>query len=50
MNNNVLDTQVVKDFGNGQYLVWRIKGHGQLAVTADQGEVAVSGIFFDPLS
>ena len=50
MNNNVLDTQVVKDFGNGQYLVWRIKGHVQLAVTADHGEVAVSGIFFDPLS
>ena len=49
LDNVVLDMQEVKDFGSGQYLVWRIKGHVQLAFTADHGVAVVSGIFFDPL-
>jgi hypothetical protein len=49
LDNTVLDVQEVKDFGAGQYLVWRVKGHVQFSFTAAKREALVSGIFFDPV-
>jgi len=44
----VLDTRPATGFGNGQYLVWSVKGHVQLRVTRTAGANAVcSGLFFD---
>jgi hypothetical protein len=44
----VLDTQTVKKFSKGKYLVWNLKGHVTLHVVQTDGFTAVvSGIFFD---
>ena len=45
---SVLSTRSVTAFGNGQYLVWNLRGHVKIRVTKTTGFNGVaSGIFFD---
>jgi hypothetical protein len=46
----VLDTENVSNFGNGEYLVWNIRGDIQIQITSEDsfGSAVVSGLFFDP--
>jgi len=46
---NVLNTQNVTNFHNGQYLVWQMSGHVQIRVTstAANSNGVISGLFFD---
>lgn len=44
----VLSTRSLANFGNGQFLVWRIQGHVTFRITRLAGSNAVlSGVFFD---
>jgi hypothetical protein len=44
----VLDTRTVKDFGDGQYLVWNVTGHVKINITRTGGTSGVvSGWFVD---
>jgi len=48
---NVLNTQSIKTFVSGEYLVWDVTGNVVFSVTSNTGPNAVvSGIFFDPAS
>jgi outer membrane protein assembly factor BamB len=44
------DKQTVKEFSNGKYLVWNIKGHVSLRLQSAGGwfNAVASGLFFDP--
>ena len=45
-----LDSQTIKEFNKGQYLVWNLKGHVKLQITnGGAPNTVVSGIFFDPV-
>jgi hypothetical protein len=46
-----LDSQDVKDFADGKYLIWKLQGHVKLHIT-NTGPVnaVVSGILFDPVA
>ncbi|MBI3832156.1 MAG: PQQ-like beta-propeller repeat protein [Planctomycetes bacterium] len=45
----VLDSQTLKAFRNGKYLVWNLKGHVTLHfLNTYLSEAAVSGVFIDP--
>ncbi|MEW6160222.1 MAG: fibronectin type III domain-containing protein [Verrucomicrobiota bacterium] len=49
-NGQVLNSQTLTQFSNGQYLVWDIKGHVRIRVIRTAGPNAiVNGIFFDAL-
>lgn len=45
-----LDTRPVSDFGNGEYLVWQVRGHVTIQVinAADSLNAVVSGLFLAP--
>lgn len=46
-----LDSQVVKAFHGGKYLVWKLKGHVKLHITnSGQPNAVVSGILFDAVA
>lgn len=47
-----LDTRPVSDFGNGEYLVWQVRGHVTIQVinAADSLNAVVSGLFFAPVA
>lgn len=45
----VLDSRSVTNFGNGQYLVWKVSGHVIVKVTnTGPYNAVISGIFLDP--
>ena len=45
---SVLDTQKLSSFGDGVYLIWKIRGHVTITITSTVNDTAVlSGIFFD---
>ena len=48
---NVLDTESITSFQNGEYLVWTIQGHVQAIVTTNNPNTnsVISGLFFDPV-
>jgi hypothetical protein len=48
VNGKILDTQILSNFGNGQYLVWNLGGHVTLRVTnlGATSAAVVSGFFF----
>jgi hypothetical protein len=47
--NTVLDVRIASGFINGQYWVWRLKGHVIIRLSRIAGANAVvSGLFFDP--
>lgn len=50
--NALLDTRVVTSFGNGTYVVWNVRGHITLQITASPGTVnaVVSGVFIAPVA
>ncbi|MGZ3601783.1 MAG: hypothetical protein ACXWQ5_19295 [Ktedonobacterales bacterium] len=50
--NALLDTRVVTSFTNGTYLVWNVRGHIDLQITAAPGTVnaVVSGVFIAPVA
>lgn len=49
--NAILDSRVVSNFANGQYLVYNVSGNVQFRVTALTGSSAfLSGLFFDTAS
>jgi hypothetical protein len=43
----VLDSQMLSNFTNGEYLVWNVSGSVQVRVTALTDNAVVSGVFFD---
>ena len=46
----VLDAQTISNFGQGQYLVWKVSGHVVVRVTRLAGPNAVLGaVLLDPL-
>jgi hypothetical protein len=47
---NVLDTESITNFQNGEYLIWTIRGHVQVTVTTNNpnSNSVVNGLFFDP--
>ncbi|HEV7302460.1 MAG TPA: fibronectin type III domain-containing protein [Tepidisphaeraceae bacterium] len=49
---DLLDARVVSGFGDGAYVVWRVRGHVQLRVTsaATGTDAMLSGLFFDRIS
>lgn len=49
--NALLDTRVVTSFENGTYVVWNVRGHITLQITASPGTVnaVVSGVFLAPV-
>ena len=47
----VLDTQTVKDFIDGKYLIWKIRGAVQVCIQrTGPGNAVLGGVFFDPPS
>jgi subtilase family serine protease len=46
----VLDTENVSNFGNGEYLVWNVTGDVQIRITSTDsyGSAVLSGLFLDP--
>lgn len=50
--NALLDTRVVTSFENGTYVVWNVRGHVVLQITASPGSVnaVVSGVFLAPVA
>jgi hypothetical protein len=46
----VLDTESVSNFGNGEYLVWNVSGDIQVRITSTDsfGSAVLSGLFIDP--
>ncbi len=50
-NGALLDTRTIADFAGGQYVVWTMRGHATIRVTATAGPNAVvSGVFLAPAS
>jgi hypothetical protein len=51
-NNTVLDSRTISGFGNGQYLIWNLRGNVRVRVTyiGAGANAVVSGFFFDPTS
>ena len=47
-NGNVLNTQNVSNFHNGEYLVWQLSGHVQIRLTNtnNSANTVASGLFF----
>lgn len=50
--NALLDTRAVTSFANGEYLIWNVRGHITLQITASPGSVnaVVSGVFIAPVA
>ncbi len=46
INGSVLDSRWVKGFSGGMYLVWNVRGHVQIQITAANFNAVVSAIFF----
>jgi hypothetical protein len=44
----LLDSRALSTFGDGQYLVWNLRGHVQIKVINTGPDAVISGIFFGP--